>query len=74
MEDIQGGERDLRLRALRIHESLARSKADAVDRDGSASTPVTDDVDGRGPVYEVLGQSLESKLVRVLLDELMAAA
>lgn len=70
MEDIKSLKGNRRLRALSVHECLARREADAIDLNWATGTSVADDVDRRGVVREVLCQGLESELVRVVLDEL----
>lgn len=67
--DVESVERNLWLRALSSHELCSAAEGDFIDHEWVVVTPVADDVDGRGPVDEVLSQSLEGELVRVLLNE-----
>lgn len=68
--NVEGVERNLRLRALGVHEVLATCERDAVDLDWSLVAPVTDDVDRGGVVLEVRGQSRKCKGLGVVLDKL----
>lgn len=70
VEDIESLKWNWWLRALSVHERLARREADTIDRDRTTGAPVADDVDRRGVVGEVLSQRLKSELIRVVLDEL----
>lgn len=66
---VEGVEWDEWLCSLSGHESCTAGERDLVDDERTSVTTVADDVDSGRVVDEVLGESLESKLVRVVLNE-----
>lgn len=70
VEYVKGVERNLRLRALGVHEVLTASKGYAIDLDWSLVAPVANDVDGGGVILKVFSQSSGSQGGGVVLNEL----
>lgn len=67
---LENVEWDGRLRAVACNEFGAVLKGEGVDGERVVVSSVSDNVDGRAVVYEVLGQDLVGKLESVASDEL----
>jgi hypothetical protein len=74
MESLQLLERDLWLTSLRIHKGLTSDEEWLLNVERLSVTTVDDNRNSGGVVNEVLGQSLESEFIRVVLNELTKAA
>ena len=74
VEDVKLLERDLGLRALSVHELLATNEGWCYEIERLIVSAVDDDRDSRRIVYEILRQGGESKLIGVILDELLEDA